>query len=187
MQRRVRRGGAVVALAIALLVAVACGGDDDGAEGSDPDSRETSTTLMDDESFDAAIDGFTRDVEAAGDDFCAVVDAATLELDTAAANPRQVERTIGLQVKVMESLAGTEPKDEANAAILLRTRQALLDAAEEAGYSPDFLRSPEYSEILGAQEFQSALISYFQRAQRECGLDPGGALLEDPQDGSHDG
>src|SRR5690554_8047078 len=39
-------------------------------------------------------------------------------------NPRQVERTIGLQVKVMESLAGTEPKDEANAAILLRDRKS---------------------------------------------------------------
>ena len=175
MKGRGRRSAVAAAVAVVVMSTVAlaaCSDDGEAASSRSSGERRTTTTLLDDEAFDEAIAGFTRDVEDAGDDFCAVVEAATVELETAAANPAQVERTIGFQVKVMESLAGTEPRDEEHAAVLLRTRQALLDAAEAAEFSPEFLESEEFAEIMMSEDFQTALNSYYQRAQQDCGLAP---------------
>ena len=56
--------------------------------------------------------------------------------------------------------------------MLLRTRQALLDGAEAAEFSPEFLESEEFAEIMMSEDFQTALNSYYQRARQDCGLAP---------------
>jgi len=128
----------------------------------------TTTTTISDQEFDELADGFVGEVQAAAGDLCALVEAATVQFDTAAANPHQMRRTVEMQTTVMEALASTEPVDDTNAERLRVAAARLAEAAERAGYSPEFLGSDEATEVLMGTEFQEALAVYAGRAKEEC-------------------
>lgn len=160
-------------MVVVLGVAGASCSDDDEPDASPTSStttaaESTTTTTISDQEFDELAEGFLGEVEAAGDDLCALVEAATVQFETAAANPHQMEQTINMQTAVLEALASTEPVDEENAERLQVAAARLTDAAEQAGYAPDFLASEEATDVLMGTELQQALTAYSQRAQEEC-------------------
>ena len=158
--------GLVVALG---LVGASCSDDEPTRSTTTTTSAEsTTTTTMSDQDFDELADGFISDVQAADGDLCALVEASAVQFETAAANPHQMERTVGMQTAVMEALASTEPVDEEHAQGLRVAAARLQEAAERAGYTPEFLTSDEAMDVLMGSEFQAALRAYAERADEEC-------------------
>jgi hypothetical protein len=181
-----KRTVTIALVVVVALAGTACSDDDDETVEGDAtttteDEREPApVTTIADEEFSAATESFTAGVDAAGEDFCAVVQAASANAGPAASpgNSEQVRQTVEMQVNVMESLAATTPVDEENAATLRRTAEELTAAAEEDGYSTDFLSSDAAGEILMGEDFQRALQAYSARASEECANLPGASPPE---------
>lgn len=167
---RMRQLLAVGTVAVLALTAAACG--DDAADETTTtaaDSTETTVAELSDEEFDAQVELLLADLEAAGTDLCAVLQAASATGPEAAASTEaQVRTTVDAQVKILQAIAATEPVDEANAAVINRVAGELADAAEQDGYSTDFLESEEFATVLGGDDFTAALQGYQTRQASEC-------------------
>lgn len=167
--RQVLVVGAVAALA---LVAGACSGEDEEpAEETTTTEEATTTTVaaLSDEEFAAQVEPLVADLEAAGTDLCAVLEAASASGPQASASTEaQVRTTVDAQVKILRAIAATEPVDAANAAVITRVADELAAAAEADGYSTEFLQSEAFTAVLGAQDFTTAISAYQTRQSTEC-------------------
>ena len=124
---------------------------------------------LSDEEFSAQVDPLLADIEAAGTDLCAVLEAASAQGPEApAATEAQVESTIAAQVTILRAIAGTEPVDEANAAVLNKVADDLSAAAESNGYSVAFLQGEEFTAVLSGEDFTAAIGAYQTRQAAEC-------------------
>lgn len=174
-------------VAVLALVATACGGDEEADETTTTAAGEQSTTTVEplsDEEFLAEVEQVTSSIEAAGNEFCAVIEAASAPGPTAAPDGEaQVRATVEAQVGILEAIAAAEPVDEENAAVLRETAAQLAQAAEDAGYSEDFIQGEASAEILLSDEFNAAITAYQTRRANEC-ADPGADGAEGGADGA---
>lgn len=165
--------GAVGLTAVLLLVG-ACSGSDDAKddEKKDDSSEETTTTVaeaMSDEEFIGEIDALTAAIDDAGGDLCAIVAVGQESGPAASAStPAQVESLVNAQASMLRAFAGVEPVDEANAAALNGYADRLVQAAEAADYSVDFLSGDEMMELQQDQSLASAMGAVQERATTEC-------------------
>lgn len=160
-------------MAVLALVAGACGGDDDDKKSEETtttaESTETTLAEISDEEFESQVAPLLADLEAAGTDLCAVLEAASASGPEASASTEaQVKSTVDAQVKILKAIAATEPVDTANAAIINRVADELSAAAEADGYSTEFLQGEEFTQILGAEDFSAAIGGYQTRQSAEC-------------------
>jgi hypothetical protein len=167
-----RRLTGLAAVAVLALLGAACGGDDgeDAEETTTTAPTETTLATLSDEEFDEEVDEMLLDpVEAAGTDICAVFDAASGPGPSAMpSTENQVRKIVDSFVVVLEALAGTEPVDEEQAAVLLETAQDLRATAEEQGYSMELLEDPEFAQLQSSPEFLEAAQAYTDRYEQEC-------------------
>jgi hypothetical protein len=170
---------AVAAVAALALVAGACGGDDEETTEettttAELDGEATSTTVepLSDEEFDAQVEPLVAELEAAGTDLCAVLQAASASgPESSAATEAQVRTTVDAQVKILRAIAATEPVDEPNAAVINRVADELAAAAEEDGYTVDFVLGEAFTSLLGAEDFTVAITAYQTRQASDCEID----------------
>ncbi len=160
----------MVALA---LVLGACGGDDKSDEttttAKSDESTPTTAKPLSDEEFAAQVDPLLADIEAAGTDLCAVLEAASAQgPEAAAASEAQVKATVEAQVAILKAIAATEPVDEANATVINNAADELSAAAEKDGYTPAFLQSDEFGKVFSSEGFSSAIGAYQTRQASEC-------------------
>jgi len=157
---------------VLALAGTACGGDDEADDTTTTTteaSTETTVQELTDDEFAAQVDPLLADIEAAGTDLCAVLEAASAQGPEApAATEAQVESTIDAQVAILRAISGSEPVDEANAAILNKVADDLSAAAESAGYSVAFLQGEEFTQVLSGEEFTTAIGAYQTRQAAEC-------------------
>ncbi len=170
---RMRQVIGVAAVAALALVGGACGGDDDDKKDDETtttaESTETTLAEISDEEFNAQVEPLLADLEAAGTDLCAVLEAASATGPEAAASTEaQVKATVDAQVEILRAIAATEPVDTANAEIINRVADELSAAAEADGYTTEFLQGEEFTQVLGAEDFSTAIGSYQTRQSSEC-------------------
>lgn len=170
---RMRQVLAVAAVAATALVAGACGGDDEeeSTEETTTTAELTTTTVesLSDEEFDAQVAPLVADLEAAGTDLCAVLEAASATgPQSTASTEAQVRTTVDAQVKILRAIAATEPVDTANAAVINRVADELAAAAEADGYSTEFLTGEAFTSVLGTEDFTAAIVAYQTRQSTEC-------------------
>jgi hypothetical protein len=163
----------VAMVAMLALVAGACGGDDESSDETTTTeaSEETTTTAatLSDDEFNAQVEPLLADLEAAGTDLCAVLEAASATGPEAAASTEaQVKTTVDAQVQILKAIAASEPVDTANAAVINRVADELSAAAEQDGYSTEFLQGEAFTSVLGAEDFNTAIAAYQTRQSSEC-------------------
>jgi len=170
-----RRVVGVAMVTVLALAGAACGGDDEAEDTTttttEASTETTETTMQEltDEEFATQVDPLLADIEAAGTDLCAVLAAASAQGPEAPASTEaQVESTIDAQVAILRAISGSEPVDEANAAILNKVADDLSVAAESAGYSVAFLQGEEFTQVLSGEEFTTAIGAYQTRQAAEC-------------------
>lgn len=173
---RMRQILAVASVAVLALLAGACSGGDEQAD-EKKDNKETTTTEattttvaeLSDEEFVAGVDELLADVEAAGTDLCALFEAlAGTGPDAPAANPTQVRAMVEAQVESLRAIAASEPVDAENAAVLNKVADDLIAAGEADGFTPGFMTSKEYNDVLSSPESLGALESYQARQTADC-------------------
>ncbi len=183
-----RAFGALGVAAVLLLTGACSGGSDDEAKDDKKtddsseqadSSEETETTALSDDEFIGQVDELTGMIDEAGTDLCKIVAVAQEDGPASSATtPAQVESLIAAQVSMLRALAGVEPVDEANAAVLNGYADKLQAAGEEADYSVELLTSEEFIALQADPALAPAIGVYQTRAQSECpelGLPAGGA------------
>jgi hypothetical protein len=170
--------GVATVTALALVLG-ACGGDDEADETTttEASAEETTTTVaeLSDEEFNSQVEPLLADIEAAGTDLCAVLEAASATGPEAPASTEaQVKVTVDAQVAILKAIAASEPVDTANAEIINRKADELSAAAEADGYTTGFLESETFTQVLGSEDFSAAIGAYQTRQASECAT-PGAA------------
>ena len=181
----IRRSLAVLLAAGLALGAAACSDDAGGEEGSGSSSStteapETTTTTIADDEYFAAIDDAEASLAAAGSDLCAV-STATQTLPPPG-NPAQVERALDVYRATYEAAAAAlEPDDPTSAAALREAVDALINAAEEADYSTEFLDGENPPAALTSEEFQNASQALQAKYNEECAQQAAPGAPEAPE------
>ncbi len=168
---RVRVGAAVAAgLLLIGIVASLFGGGAGQTTATTLTPPTAPPTTISDEDYERIASGIGTLVDQAGTQRCPLISAFTAfgELPDPS-NPEQVRLAIGLTVGLLNATAASAGPDEAaNAQIITDTAAALQAEAEEAGYSPAWIRSQEGNQTLAAPEFVAAFEAYQQRTEELC-------------------
>jgi hypothetical protein len=166
--------------AAVLVVASGCGGDSEDSAGTTSTSTTTSSVTSDsvapteepesltDEEYSEAAGEFQQELSTAGDDFCEVMAASAVGPTSMPSSPAQVEEAVNGIISFFTALAALDSVDPGDAEVFSSTAQDLSRSAEEAGYSVEFMGSPEAQEILAAPDFIAARDAQFRRAAEEC-------------------
>lgn len=162
-------------MVIASGAPAACSSGEDGESAPVPEERPTSstttssppTTLSNDD-YAATIDQFGAAVDAAGTDFCALMEAFTAGPSVEPSSPEQVRSIVEGTSRFFTAMTQADGIDAQTAASLQEMAQLLTDEAAAAGYSPSVLSAQSEDSPLQDPAYGQVLGDLVSRAAQEC-------------------
>ena len=175
--RRMRYTLGAVTIAAMMVGGAACSGDKkDDAKKSDKteqsgnskdssESTEASTppsTVSDDE-FNSAFGDIRKSIEAAGTDPCKLIEAFRTTPPTPA-NETQVKEVLDTYETLLGQMAQVIGEDTDGGKALKAASGQMRDAAETAGFKPEFLQGEEFGKVMSSEAVSNALAAFQTKA-----------------------
>jgi hypothetical protein len=164
--------------AMLIAVGVACSSEDSAdpttttAAAKDDEATTTTAPAMSDEDFEGVAEDFSGQVDAAGGDFCQLMEASSFAPESAPSNTDQVKAAVEQVTGYFRALAGAEGVDSTTAASLTSLADDLQRAAEDSGYSVEFMNSQQTTDMFQRQEYIDAMGVLLSKSEKECGGTP---------------
>jgi hypothetical protein len=183
---KTRRSIALLVLVASFaLLAGACGSDgDSNAKKSDKNTTSTTenkkgdepsdqtsttaltTTTVDDATFKTELSKVNSDIDKAGTDPCALVEALDANPPTPG-NSSQSEQLVGTYSKLLRAVASALPASSTdNIKALNGAADEVAKVAETKKFAPDVFTSPEFGAVMSSQSVTAALGEFSGIAQK---------------------